>query len=281
MEQLDPYFESESKKYSIGWTDMRKFLHQILNPGHITLLVCRSGCAVLLLKGRKLSFKRGDILHIYDDMFPVFICVSDKFSVFYCISSNDFVYEVTYNTSSLFEDFFLAYPLLRPDEEQAKGIRLWIEQMEWLEHNIASDKLYPFVRDYIYYLYQVIDMEAQKYSDKMELPPMNRAEVLFRKFCILLDKYSCREHNVSFYAEKLCITPYYLSKITDEVVHETPKSMIDKEVILAIKIILTTTDLSVKAIAEQMHFEDTSYLCRYFKRHVGMSLSTYRKENRY
>lgn len=281
MTQLDPYFESENKKYSIGWTDMRKYLNQILNPGHVTLLVCRSGCAVLLLKGRKLSFKRGDILNVYDDMFPVFIRVSDNFSVFYCIASNDFVYEVTYNTSSLFEDFLLVYPLLRPDQEQAKGLRLWIEQMEWVERNIAPDRLYPFVRDYIYYLYQVIDMEAQKYSDRMELPPMNRAEELFRKFCILLDKYSCREHNVSFYAEKLCITPYYLSKVTDKVVHETPKSMIDKEVILAIKIILATTDLSVKAIAEQLNFEDTSYLCRYFKRHMGMSLSAYRKENRY
>ena len=283
MKQLDPYFESKNEKFSMGWTDMREVLGRILNPGCNTLLICRSGRATLLLNGKRHLFRRNDILHIYADgyMSPVFIRTSEDFSTFCCMMSGEFAKEVSYNVSSPFWDLLTAYPLLRPDRKQAEGIELWLKQMEWLECNIAKDRLYPFVRDYIYYLYQVIDIEAQKKSEEIVLPKMNRAEEIFREFGILLDKYICREHNVAFYAGKLCITPYYLSKVTNEIMNESPKSLIDGQVIMTIKVLLGTTNLPVKAIAEQMNFEDASYLCRYFKRHVGMSLSDYRKKNRY
>ncbi|MBC5633202.1 helix-turn-helix domain-containing protein [Parabacteroides hominis] len=43
------------------------------------------------------------------------------------------------------------------------------------------------------------------------------------------------------------------------------------------KALLSSSDISIKEIAEQLHFEDTSYMCRYFKRHTGIPLSEYRK----
>lgn len=283
MIQIDSNFGNNDRKYSMGWTDMHEALGRMLNPGCNTLLVCRSGYATLLLNGKRHLFRQYDVLNIGLDgyMGLVFIRTSADFSAFFCIMSSEFAKEVSYNVSASFWDLLSAHPLLRPDREQAEGIRLWLEQMEWLEHNIEADRLYPFVRDYIYYLNQVIDIEAQNRAEKIELPKMNRAEEILREFGILLDKHVCREHSVAFYAGKLCITPYYLSKITNEIMNESPKSLIDGQIIMTIKVLLGTTNLPVKAIAEQMNFEDASYLCRYFKRHVGMSLSEYRKKNRY
>ncbi|WP_347239665.1 helix-turn-helix domain-containing protein [Providencia rettgeri] len=36
-------------------------------------------------------------------------------------------------------------------------------------------------------------------------------------------------------------------------------------------------NLSIKQIADELNFEDTSYLCRYFKRHTGMTLTGFKK----
>ncbi len=45
---------------------------------------------------------------------------------------------------------------------------------------------------------------------------------------------------------------------------------------LEIKTLLNTTSLPLKEIAAVMHFPDTSYMCRYFRRKTGMSFKEYR-----
>lgn len=54
--------------------------------------------------------------------------------------------------------------------------------------------------------------------------------------------------------------------------------MIDRQIIMEMKHILTTTDLSIKEIANQFHFETSSYMGRYFRRHTGMSPTEYRNQ---
>lgn len=46
--------------------------------------------------------------------------------------------------------------------------------------------------------------------------------------------------------------------------------------ILEIKHLLKNTTLTAAQIALRLHFPDSSYLCRYFRKHTGTSISTYR-----
>lgn len=46
---------------------------------------------------------------------------------------------------------------------------------------------------------------------------------------------------------------------------------------MAIKTYLSSTDLSVKNIANELNYEDASYLCRFFRRMTGMSPLEYRE----
>jgi YesN/AraC family two-component response regulator len=41
---------------------------------------------------------------------------------------------------------------------------------------------------------------------------------------------------------------------------------------------LTTTDKSLNEIAEEMHFDDTSYMCKFFSKHTGMKMLEYRNQ---
>ena len=47
-------------------------------------------------------------------------------------------------------------------------------------------------------------------------------------------------------------------------------------VLLEIKVLLQSTDLSVSEIADWLRFPDQSYLGRYFKKHTGLSPTQYR-----
>jgi len=104
----------------------------------------------------------------------------------------------------------------------------------------------------------------------------SKKEILCWKFWEPISRHSTEQRSVVFYANKLNITPYYLSQITKDFLNDSPKSLINRQVILEIKALLRTTEMSIKEIAEQLYFEDTSYMARYFKKQTGMTLTEYR-----
>ena len=97
----------------------------------------------------------------------------------------------------------------------------------------------------------------------------DRSWIILRKFAVLLSEYCHISRDVKFYADKLCITPDYLYKLTKKAMEMSPKEIIDQQIIIEIKTYLTNTDLSVKNIAAELHFDDSSYMCRFFHRLTG------------
>ncbi len=101
---------------------------------------------------------------------------------------------------------------------------------------------------------------------------------LFHRFVALVHEHCVREREVAFYADKLCISTRYLSTIVRNIARCSAKGLIDGAVILEIKMLLQTTDLSVQEIAYRLRFPDQSYLGRYFKKHTGTSPSEFRSK---
>jgi YesN/AraC family two-component response regulator len=101
---------------------------------------------------------------------------------------------------------------------------------------------------------------------------------IFRKFVSLIYTHFKEQREVSFYAGQLCITSRYLSLITKHITgNESPKGLINKHIILEVKVMLQSTQLPVQEIAHQLNFPDQSYLGRYFKRYTGVSPTEYRR----
>ena len=105
----------------------------------------------------------------------------------------------------------------------------------------------------------------------------NRADSIFTQFIRLVEQHCRKERRVSWYAQQLGITPKYLSEIVKHVSKKTPNEWIDNYVILEIRVLLKNTTMSIKAITDELNFANQSFLGKYFKEHVGMSPSEYRK----
>jgi len=82
---------------------------------------------------------------------------------------------------------------------------------------------------------------------------------------------------VGWYAQQLCISPKYLSEMVKNVSLRTPNEWIDNYVTMELRVILKNSSKSIKQIALEMNFPNQSFLGKYFKEHVGMSPSKYRK----
>lgn len=113
----------------------------------------------------------------------------------------------------------------------------------------------------------------------MERSPRTRKSEIMEHFCTLVMKHFKTNREVSFYAEKLHITPKYLSVILKEldVDQRSAKEWIDSYIIVEIKLLLKSTDLSIQQISEELNFVNPSFFCKYFKSRTGMSPKEYRE----
>lgn len=280
MIQLEPAFRKEKKHYATGVTAMKNLLHRPLNlAGSGVVMICRSGWAVVNIYFKNYLFRKGDILILTSDMIAAFSRGSADFSTFYCMMSEPFNDEVCYNLPISFYDFIYFYPVLKTSAKQVEALWAWQEQVEWIKKENIHTHSRTIMKNYLESLFLTINHELQKIEESPERVSMASYEIILRKFFQLVTKHVYKHRSVAFYADKLCITPYYLSAITTKHMKATPKEIIDEYVILEMKKLVGTSGIPVKMIAEQLNFEDTSYMGRFFRRHTGMSLTEYRKNH--
>lgn len=108
----------------------------------------------------------------------------------------------------------------------------------------------------------------------------DRDKVLFNRFLYLVEHERHKRRQVSYYAEKLYITPKYLSTICSRVSGKSPMRWIADSVMEQCYSLLKTTNLSVKEISNRMGFPNPSFFGQYFRDEAGMTPLEYRTGKR-
>ena len=104
----------------------------------------------------------------------------------------------------------------------------------------------------------------------------SRRQMFFEQFMALLDQYHCTERSLKFYADRLYITPKYLSSVIKEVSGRSAADWVDAFVVLEAKTLLKFSDLSIQEIAYRLNFSTQSFFGKYFKHQTGISPSEYK-----
>ena len=103
-----------------------------------------------------------------------------------------------------------------------------------------------------------------------------KSKKIAKDFSELVIQFYTKERNVSFYAEKLSITPSHLSSTIKETTGKTCTEIISAMVIMDAKTQLKSTDLPINQIADSLSFSNVSFFGKYFKRYVGSGPLEYR-----
>lgn len=80
-----------------------------------------------------------------------------------------------------------------------------------------------------------------------------------------------------YYAERLHVSPKYLSATVKRVTGHSVSSFIDRATVPILKKYLNDERLSLTQIADRMNFTSLSYFSRYCTKHLGQSPSEYRR----
>jgi len=106
---------------------------------------------------------------------------------------------------------------------------------------------------------------------------LSRKEELMNQFLQLLFEHAKTQHAVTFYADKLFITPQYLSLILKELTGKSANKWIDDALMVEAKVLLKTPYSTVQQVADVLNFSDQSTFGKFFKKHSGFSPLEYRK----
>ena len=88
----------------------------------------------------------------------------------------------------------------------------------------------------------------------------------------------CRE--VAYFAQRLNITPKYLSNIVADGTGFTAKEFIERNAIEEIEQLLSNTRLTVAQIAERLNYSGSGNLCRFYKSNRGVTISDFKRKTK-
>lgn len=117
--------------------------------------------------------------------------------------------------------------------------------------------------------------QGQNHADGEEDAP--RAQQLFDKFMTLLQAYHEKERSLQFYADKMYLTPKYVSGMIKSYSGKAALEWINEYVVLEAKMMLRYTQMSVQEIAYALNFPTQSAFGKYFKQQVNLSPRQYRE----
>jgi AraC-like DNA-binding protein len=106
--------------------------------------------------------------------------------------------------------------------------------------------------------------------------PSSRSRVIYENFLKLVTEYHTQYRNVGFYADKLSLTPKYLSKLVKNESGRSAPEWIDAYVILEAKNLLKHSNIAIKEIVYKLNFPNQSVFYKFFKMRTGMTPSEYR-----
>lgn len=98
----------------------------------------------------------------------------------------------------------------------------------------------------------------------------------FIKLIRLIEKYYMQERGVAFYADKLCLSPKYLSALSKLVCGYTVQELVFRAIIRKSIFWLKNTNKSVQEISDDLNFPNASFFGTFFKKQTGLAPSYYR-----
>lgn len=285
MKNEDLYFDSELNYKIIQLSHEEQDLHfdqPIIIPFPI-LILCNSGSAKVLFNLEQYTITNDVLFCMYPNASLKPIEVSEDFQCTILAFSQDTIIDSTTGFKLEYFANIFASPLKVLDNPIEKNII--VNQFDTLYSYSLLNTRFDRNIDFVYGAIRNIIITLAEFSQKetsnrpSSLNNYSTTDSYFRDFMKLLSQYSKTQHNVAFYADKLCITPKYLNEICRKKTQKTAKEVITRTVIAQIKSALIVSGSSVQRIAYDFNFCDQSSFGKFFKKAVGLAPMAFRNKN--
>ena len=152
-------------------------------------------------------------------------------------------------------------------ETHLRSLITIIEQ-ELITPTPDKDMMSYLLVSFLRYAMRYLENEVKSYS------PQDPRMVNVLK---LIDHHYKQRKDAGFYSDKLAITSKRLNELTKQQFSKTVTQLIHDKVLVEARRLLAFTNNTIKSIAFELGYPDTSYFCRFFKRLSGESPQVFRQ----
>ena len=245
----------------------------------VGLIICRQGSFTFILSQKTFSAKAGDTLFLPKDSLFQVLQASDNVEVYIFIYQTDPIRDFMGN--SVVSMHLYSHLATEPcyvwntgeEEEVLKYLSLLDSTLKIEENpfNRYEQKLLLLALTY-----RICSIYNRKLvNDGREVG--GRKNEVFIHLIQLIEKYYMQERGVEFYADKLCLSPKYLSAVSKSICGYTVQELVFKAIIRKSISLLKNTQKDIQEISNAFGFPNASYFGTFFKKQVGVSPQQYRK----
>lgn len=142
---------------------------------------------------------------------------------------------------------------------------------------IKPERLFTpeIINNYIQLFYYHICQLMNPYVEQQNTQYVSRKKQIFDQFIQSLKQHYTAERCIGFYADRLCLTPKYLSQVVYDISGRHAGEWIRDYVILEAKALLKSGKYNVQQVSDMLNFANQSFFGSYFKKAVGCSPLAY------
>ncbi|MCC8147336.1 MAG: helix-turn-helix transcriptional regulator, partial [Bacteroidales bacterium] len=255
------------------------------NPIRIDALcitIVSKGSMDITLNHTPLSLEENTVLDVINRHTIQYLNVSEDFIGFQLLISKEFLEDALGKEKPMPISFIISkrnQPLLKlsaVETDMLIGIINNIRKIIDNESNIFQRRL--LMNELVNFLLEIGNIVYHKFSHLSMPAKVSSKEEITRKFFKLINDHCKEEHDVSFYANELCISPEYLSRILKSFIGVPTNKIITNALMTEAKILLRIPNVSIQQIADELNFSDQSSFGKFFKRNRGISPLEYRNK---
>ena len=269
---------SAGERFAVGHSSMAAYADKPERFDVGMILICRRGSARLTVDVRAFNLIPSVEMVILPGKIIAVDNISSDFEVEYFIFSREMFEEASFRMDLAFFKLMSENPYYKHNEYTLERFDRWIASIQRMYEDREHMFRDTIMRNLLQNVFLNICDTMRRHEIALSDDYSGRQGELFHKYMTLVREHFRRQHNVSFYAAQMCITTRYLSTIVRNVAGESPKDVIDRMLVLELKVMLRSTNMAIQEIASLMHFPDQSYLGRYFRKHTGMAPTEYRNK---
>ena len=246
----------------------------------ILVALCTSGECRFTIDTQQFTIKKNDLVIISDRHIVDSFSATDDADGLVMMLSVNFFYEIVRNVSEVSRVccFSRSHAVVWLEDREGELCRSYFYFLKEKIGDPANKFRRNIVGTLILVMFYDLSNVILRVQEETHNKKQTRAESIFTKFIRLVELHFRHERKVGWYALQLGITPKYLSETVKSVSSRTPNEWIDSYVTLELRVMLKTSTKSIKEISDEMHFPNQSFLGKFFREHVGVTPTAYRKK---
>ncbi len=277
MEELKNIIAADSLRHLRG-DNYSFFCDDDCCSEYLVHALCTGGFCRFAFNGQEFELREGDLMIVRKGKLIEWMRPSPDFKVKIIYIASDFLQLCTPQSNYGMKGQLALFlnPVMRLTPEQQEVCR---SDFRMVEQRLA-DTGHHFRRDILIAAVQMLildffDFHSHLYS---ETGVSTQSAAIMNRFLSMLEDGTYRQHReVSYYADRLCVTSKYLSEVSKKVSGYAANYWINRYTALDIARLLRDKSLTFVRISDIFGFSSPAYFSRYVQRNLGVNPTEYRE----